>query len=263
MSESQSSAIGASVLRKEDHRFITGSGRFTDDINLPGQTYAVFVRSPLSHAQVKAVDTSEAESAGGVVAVLTGAQLAADELGGLPCGWMITSKDGSEMKQPLHPVMAVDKVNYVGEPVAIVIAETLLEARNAAEMVQVDYLELDAVIGVDNAQSAAEIHSEAPANTCYQWELGDQQATEAAFEGAAHITRLDLSNNRLIPNAIEPRAAIADYQPGTEELTLYTTSQNPHLARLILAAFIQIAPEHKLRVVSPDVGGGFGSKIMV
>ena len=263
MSETEISTIGRSVLRKEDHRFITGNGRFTDDINLPGQTYAVFVRSPLPHAEVRAVDTSEAEAAAGVVAVLTGADLAQDELGGLPCGWMITSKDGGEMKQPLHPVMAVDKVNYLGEPVAIVIAETLLEARNAAETVQVDYRELDAVVGADKAQSALQIHAEAPANTCYEWELGEREATEAAFEQASHITSLDLHNNRLIPNAIEPRAAIADYQPGTEELTLYTTSQNPHLARLILAAFVQIAPEHKLRVVSPDVGGGFGSKIMV
>ena len=180
MSETEISTIGRSVLRKEDHRFITGNGRFTDDINLPGQTYAVFVRSPLPHAEVRAVDTSEAEAAAGVVAVLTGADLAQDELGGLPCGWMITSKDGSEMKQPLHPVMAVDKVNYLGEPVAIVIAETLLEARNAAETVQVDYRELDAVVGADKAQSALQIHAEAPANTCYEWELGEREIGRAS-----------------------------------------------------------------------------------
>ena len=256
-------SIGKSVLRKEDLRFITGNGRYTGDIDLRGQTHGYFVRSPYAHAVVGEVDTSEARSMPGVVAILTGKQVAEDELGGLPCGWMIHSKDGSEMKQPLHPVMAATKVNYVGEPVALVVADSFDEAKNAAEHVSVDYEELPAVVSTAAAQSGPDIYAEAPGNTCYQWELGEKAATDAAIEGAAHVTRYSLTNNRLIPNALEPRAAIADFNRGTEELTLYTTSQNPHLARLILTAFVQIAPEHKLRIIAPDVGGGFGSKIFV
>ena len=256
-------SIGKSVLRKEDMRFITGNGRYTDDINLRGQTYGYFVRSPYAHAVVGEVDTSAAQSMPGVVAVLTGKQVAEDELGTLPCGWMIHSKDGSEMKQPPHPVMAATKVNYVGEPVALVVADSFDDAKNAAELVSVEYEELPAVVSTADAQSCADIYEEAPGNTCYEWELGEKEATDAAIEGAAHVTRYTLTNSRLIPNALEPRAAIADFNRGTEELTLYTTSQNPHLARLILTAFVQLAPEHKLRIIAPDVGGGFGSKIFV
>lgn len=256
-------SIGKSVLRKEDMRFITGNGRYTDDINLRGQTYGYFVRSPYAHAVVGEVDTSAAQSMPGVVAVLTGKQVAEDELGMLPCGWMIHSKDGSEMKQPPHPVMAATKVNYVGEPVALVVADSFDDAKNAAELVSVEYEELPAVVSTADAQSCADIYEEAPGNTCYEWELGEKEATDAAIEDAAHVTRYTLTNSRLIPNALEPRAAIADFNRGTEELTLYTTSQNPHLARLILTAFVQLAPEHKLRIIAPDVGGGFGSKIFV
>ena len=256
-------SIGKSVLRKEDMRFITGNGRYTDDINLRGQTYGYFVRSPYAHAVVGEVDTSAAQSMPGVVAVLTGKQVAEDELGMLPCGWMIHSKDGSEMKQPPHPVMAATKVNYVGEPVALVVADSFDDAKNAAELVSVEYEELPAVVSTADAQSCADIYEEAPGNTCYEWELGEKEATDAAIKGAAHVTRYTLTNSRLIPNALEPRAAIADFNRGTEELTLYTTSQNPHLARLILTAFVQLAPEHKLRIIAPDVGGGFGSKIFV
>ena len=160
-------SIGKSVLRKEDQRFITGKGRYTGDIDLRGQTYGYFVRSPYAHAVVGEIDTSEAESMSGVVAVLTGKQVAEDELGGLPCGWMIHSKDGGEMKQPLHPVMAATKVNYVGEPVALVVAESFDEAKNAAEHVSVDYEELPAVVSTAAAQSAPDIYTEAPGNTCY------------------------------------------------------------------------------------------------
>jgi len=256
-------SIGKSVLRKEDMRFITGKGQYTDDINLRGQAYGYFVRSPYAHADIGEIDVSAAAGMPGVIAVLTGKQVAEDELGGLPCGWMIHSKDGSEMKQPLHPVMAGSKVNYVGEPVALVIADSYVEAKNAAEMVDVDYTERDAVVSPADAQSAAAIHEDVPANTCYEWELGEKDATEGAIASAAHVTTYELTNNRLIPNAMEPRAAIADYNPATEDLTLYTTSQNPHLVRLIMTAFIQLAPEHKLRVIAPDVGGGFGSKIFV
>ena len=258
-----SEGIGQSVPRKEDGRFITGKGRYTDDIKQVGQTHAYFVRSPHAHADVVNIDVEEALAAPGVIAVLTGADVTADGLGGLPCGWMIHSKDGSEMKQPHHPVLADKRVHYLGEPVAMVIADTALEAKNASELVAVDWAEKQAVVSVSEAQAAPAIYGDIPQNTCYEWALGDSDAVEKAMEKAAHVTRIELTNNRLIPNAMEPRAALADYNPGSDELTLHTTSQNPHLARLILTAFVQIAPEHKLRVIAPDVGGGFGSKIFV
>ena len=258
-----SEGIGKSVPRKEDGRFITGKGRYTDDIKQVGQSHAYFVRSPHAHADVVSIDVEEALSAPGVIAVLTGADVAADGLGGLPCGWMIHSKDGSEMKQPHHPVLADNRVHYLGEPVAMVIADTALEAKNAAELVVVDWAEKQAVVSVSEAQTAPAIYDDIPQNTCYEWALGDSDAVATAMEKAAHVTRIELTNNRLIPNAMEPRAALAEYNAGSDELTLHTTSQNPHLARLILTAFVQIAPEHKLRVIAPDVGGGFGSKIFV
>ena len=258
-----SEGIGQSVPRKEDGRFITGKGRYTDDIKQVGQTHAYFVRSPHAHADVVNIDVEEALAAPGVIAVLTGADVTADGLGGLPCGWMIHSKDGSEMKQPHHPVLADKRVHYLGEPVAMVIADTALEAKNASELVAVDWAEKQAVVSVSEAQAAPAIYDDIPQNTCYEWALGDSDAVEKAMEKAAHVTRIELTNNRLIPNAMEPRAALAEYNPGSDELTLHTTSQNPHLARLILTAFVQIAPEHKLRVIAPDVGGGFGSKIFV
>ena len=258
-----SEGIGQSVPRKEDGRFITGKGRYTDDIKQVGQSHAYFVRSPHAHADVVSIDVDEALSAPGVIAVLTGADVTADGLGGLPCGWMIHSKDGSEMKQPHHPVLADNRVHYLGEPVAMVIADTALEAKNAAELVVVDWAEKQAVVSVSEAQTAPAIYDDIPQNTCYEWALGDSDAVAKAMEKAAHVTRIELTNNRLIPNAMEPRAALAEYNAGSDELTLHTTSQNPHLARLILTAFVQIAPEHKLRVIAPDVGGGFGSKIFV
>jgi aerobic carbon-monoxide dehydrogenase large subunit len=257
--------IGAAVRRKEDHRFITGKGHYTDDINRPGQGYAFFVRSPHAHATIRSIDTKTASGMPGVVAVLTGAELAADKIGNLICGWMIHSKDGSPMKMAPHPALAVGKACHVGDPVAVVIAETLAQARDAAEKVKVDYAVLPAVADPAAAQKqgAPQIHEVAPKNTIYQWHLGDAKAVDAAFKSAHHVTKLDFINNRLVPNAMEPRAAIADYDAGTGHLTLWNTSQNPHVARLVIAAFVGMAPEHKLRVIAPDVGGGFGSKIFV
>ena len=257
--------IGAPVRRREDHRFITGNGRYTDDINQPGQAYAVFVRSPHAHANIKRIDTAAARSSPGCIAVYTGAEVAADKVGTLICGWMIHSKDGSPMKAGLHPALASGKVRYVGDHVAVVIADTLTQAKDAAEKVVVEYETLPPVLGLATAQNAGQpqLHAEAPNNTVYQWHLGDKAAVDAAFGSAAHVTKIDLVNNRLVPNAIEPRAAIGAYDAGQDSLTLYTTSQNPHVARLVLAAFIGLAPEHKLRVIAPDVGGGFGSKIFI
>src|SRR6202048_4656329 len=257
--------IGAAVRRKEDHRFITGKGHYTDDINRPGQGYAFFVRSPHAHAIIKSIDTAEAARMPGVLAVLTGAELSADKIGNLICGWMIHSKDGSPMKMAPHPALASGKACHVGDPVAVVIAETLAQAKDAAEKVKVDYEVLPAVADPGKAQEAGapQIHEIAPNNTIYQWSLGDAKAIEAAFQSAKHVTKLDIVNNRLVPNAIEPRAAIAEYDSGTSHLTLWNTSQNPHVARLVIAAFVGMAPEHKLRVIAPDVGGGFGSKIFI
>ncbi|MGL4728936.1 MAG: xanthine dehydrogenase family protein molybdopterin-binding subunit, partial [Bosea sp. (in: a-proteobacteria)] len=256
--------IGAPVRRKEDHRFITGKGRYTDDINRQGQAYAYFLRSPHAHAEIKGIDAKKAKAMPGVVAILTGDDLAADKIGGLICGWMIHSKDGSPMKAGAHPALAHGKVRYVGDHVAVIIADTLAQARDAAEAVKVDYKDLPAVVDTATAASAKTlIHAEAPANTVFNWHLGDKAATDKAFKAAKHITRLDLVNNRLVPNAMEPRAAIGDYDTGEGAFTLYTTSQNPHVARLVLSAFIGIAPENKLRVIAPDVGGGFGSKIFI
>jgi len=257
--------IGAAVRRKEDFRFITGNGHYTDDINRPGQAHAYFVRSPYAHAEIGGIDAAQALAAPGVITVLTGKDVAADGLGGLICGWMVHSKDGSPMKAGAHPVLALTHVRYVGDHVAVVIAKTPEQAKDAAELVEVTYHELPAVSFAVDAQAAEapQVHAEAPRNTCFEWELGDRTATEAAFRKAARIVSLDLTNNRLIPNAMEPRAAIGEYDRGTGVYTLYTTSQNPHLARLVLSAYVGIAPENKLRVIAPDVGGGFGSKIFI
>jgi carbon-monoxide dehydrogenase large subunit len=257
--------IGASVRRKEDQRFITGKGHYTDDVNRPGQTHAYFLRSPHAHAAIKKIDAKAASAMPGVLAVLTGAELAADKIGNLICGWMIHSKDGSPMKMAPHPAIAHGKANYVGDAVAVVIAETLAQAKDAAEKIKIDYQVLPAVADPAKTQSkgAPQIHDMAPANTIYQWHLGDAKAADAAIKAAKHVAKLDIINNRLVPNAIEPRAAIGEYDQGTDNLTLWNTTQNPHVARLVISAFVGMAPEHKLRVIAPDVGGGFGSKIFI
>ncbi len=255
-------AFGASVKRKEDRRFITGGGRYTDDLSLPRQAYASFVRAPMAHARLGVVDTTEAMASPGVLAVLTGADYAESGLGSLACGWMIHSRDGSPMKAGQHPPLAVERVRYAGDAVAIVVADSREVARNAAELVMVDYHDLPAVVQVveAGAPDAPQLHDEAPGNQVFDWELGNAAETRAAFERAAHVTELDIVNNRLVPNAMEPRAVNASFDPATEQHTVYIASQNPHGLRMTLAAVIGFAPEHKLRVISEDVGGGFGSK---
>ena len=255
--------IGARVVRKEDQRFVTGKGRYTDDINQPGQAFAVFVRSPHPHAKINGIDRSAAEAMPGVLAVLTGEDVAADKLGNLICGWLVKSKDGSPMKMGPHPLLAQGKVRYVGDRVAVVVADTLAQAKDAAEAVAVDYTELPSAASVADAHDAPLVHDDVASNLIYDWELGDKAAVDAAFAQAAHVTRLDLVNNRLVPNPMEPRAAIGHYDAGMDSYTCYLTSQNPHVHRLVMSAFIGLAPEHKLRVVAPDVGGGFGSKIFI
>jgi carbon-monoxide dehydrogenase large subunit len=257
--------IGAAVRRREDQRFITGKGHYTDDVNRPGQCHAYFLRSPHAHAKIKGIDAKAAAAMPGVLAVLTGSELAADKVGNLICGWTIMSKDGSQMKMAPHPALAHGTANYVGDAVAVVVAETLAQAKDAAEKVVADYEPLPTVVDPAKAQAdaAPQIHEIAARNTIYQWHLGDPKAVEAAFKAAKHVTSLDFTNNRLVPNAIEPRAAIGEYDAGSDSLTLWNTTQNPHVARLVISAFIGIAPENKLRVIAPDVGGGFGSKIFI
>jgi carbon-monoxide dehydrogenase large subunit len=257
--------IGASVVRKEDKRFITGRGRYVDDVKVIGLTHAHFIRSPHAHAKVKSIDSSAAKGMPGVVDVLTGQQLVDDKIGNLICGWAVTSKDGSPMRMGAWPAMAPDTVRFVGQAVAVVIAETKNQAKDAAEAVVVEYEELPAVSSMKAAiaPGAPQLHPEAPGNVVYDWSIGDEKATNDAFAKAAKVVSLDLTNNRLVPNAMEPRAAVAEYDPAEEHFTLYTTSQNPHVARLVLSAFYNVAQEHKLRVIAPDVGGGFGSKIFI
>ncbi len=255
--------IGASVRRKEDYRFLSGNGQYVDDLNRPGQLYAVIRRSDRPHARIRSIDTAAAKAAPGVVAVFTGEDIAAAGLGGLPCGWQLHNKDGSPMAEPPHPVLAIGKVRHVGDPIAVVIAETRQQAKDAAEALDIDLEDLPAAATLRQAVAAGAplVHDELPSNTCYDWQIGDKALVDAAFAQAAKVVKLDLTNNRLIPNAMEPRAAIGEYDVSSGDFTLYTTSQNPHVIRLLMGAFVLHIPENKLRVVAPDVGGGFGSKI--
>lgn len=253
--------IGKSVKRVEDRRFITGTGRYTDDIKLPGMAYAHIVRSPHAFAEISSIDASEAEAMEGVIGVFTGEDMKSDGVGSIPTGWQI----GDEMNEPPHHALAVDKVRHVGDGVAVVIAEDKTTAQDAGEKVNVSYEMLDAVSDTASAaeDGAPQVHGDAaPSNTCFDFELGEKGDTDDAIDGAHHVTTYELVNQRLVPNAIEPRAAIGHYDAGDGDFTLYTTSQNPHLTRLMLCNFVfDDLPEHKLRVISPDVGGGFGSKI--
>jgi len=257
--------IGARVARKEDRRFITGQGRYTDDMVVAGMKHAAFVRSPHAHARIRSIDKSAAESMHGVLGVLDGKQLTEDGIGNIICGWMIHSKDESPMNMGVWRPLAEDKVRYVGDAVAIVVAETRHLAQEAAEAVQVDYEELPAVTDAVAAiePGAPQIHEAADHNLIFDWEIGESLAVEEAISDAANVVELEVSNNRLIPNAMEPRATLGLYDSAEEHYTCWTTSQNPHLARLVMSAFYNVAPENKLRVIAPDVGGGFGSKIYI
>ena len=255
--------IGKSVKRVEDNRFLKGDGKYTDDFNMPNQTFAVYARSPHAHANLVSVDISTAKAMDGVINVFTGKDIKEAGIVGSICGWQVDFKNGDTMKEPGHPILAVDKVRHVGDAVALVIAEDLGTAIDAAGAVEVNYEVLDAIVDPKAAvqDGAPQVHDDVPNNTIFDWELGNKDETDAAFENAHHITELSYHNQKLVPNAIEPRAALAYFDSNDEKYTLYTTSQNPHLARLIIAAFVLSIPEHKLRVIAPDVGGGFGSKI--
>ncbi|MGA8756212.1 MAG: xanthine dehydrogenase family protein molybdopterin-binding subunit [Stellaceae bacterium] len=255
--------VGTPVRRREDYRFLTGQGTYTDDINRPNQLYAYILRSPYANARITNIDTAAAARGPGVAAVFTAKDMIADGVGGLPCGWQVHSKDGSPMAEPPHPPLATDRVRHVGDPVAVVIAETLEQAREAADQIRIDFAEEAAVVDPGEAlkPGAPQVFADVPGNLCYDWSLGDLAAVDAAIAKAARVVKLDLTNNRLVPNAMEPRAAIGEFDRATGEYTLFTTSQNPHVIRLLMGAFVLHIPEAKLRVVAPDVGGGFGSKI--
>lgn len=257
------SGIGASSKRREDVRFLTGEGNYTDDINIHGQAHVFFLRSDVAHGTLSKVDTTAAEAMPGVVRIFTGSDFEA--VGGIPCGWQITDRQGQPMQEPKHPVLAHGKVRHVGEPIAAVVADTLEQARDAAEAIEVEIADLPAVVDMKSAvqDGATKVHDDLTSNLCFDWGFVEEnkEATEAAFQAAAHVTSLELINNRLVANPMEPRVAVGEYARGTDDYTLYTTSQNPHVIRLLMGAFVLGIPEHKLRVVAPDVGGGFGTKI--
>ena len=257
------SGIGAAKTRREDVRFLTGAGNYTDDINLAGQAYVHFLRADQAHATINSIDTSAAAAMSGVVRIFTGADF--EGVGGLPCGWQVTDKHGEAMQEPAHPIIAQGKIRHAGEIVAAVVADSVEQARDAAEAIILDTTDLPAVVDMKAAvaEGSPKVHDDLTSNLCYDWGFVEENkgAVEDAFAAAAHVTSLELVNNRLVANPMEPRVAVGDYARHSDDSTLYTTSQNPHVIRLLMGAFVLGIPEHKLRVVAPDVGGGFGTKI--
>jgi len=260
-----SEGIGQPVRRTEDLRFIRGRGRYVDDLGQAGDYQAAFLRSPHAHAKILRIDISSAAARPGVVAVFTGSDLEAQNVGTLPCTWCIAGSDGTPMAEPAHPALCIDRVRHVGDPVAVVIAHTTAIAKDALDHIEVEYEPLpaatDTAASLDNG--APQLWDEAPGNLCCDWEIGDDDAVTQAFESAAHIVGIELINNRLAACPMEPRAARAHYDHGDGRYTLFTTSQIPHGVRAMLCHLVLGIPETDLRVVSPDVGGGFGTKIFL
>jgi carbon-monoxide dehydrogenase large subunit len=260
--------FGKSIKRREDPRFITGRGQYVDDVRLPGMTYAAFVRSPHSHARIKAIDVAAAKAHPGVVAVFTGKDMTG--VNSLPCGWDLRKEKNvpgviQDLAMVPHMPLTSDVARHVGDPVAVVIADSQAAATDAAEKVRVTWEPLPSVTatGKATAAGAPQVHDGAPGNVAFKWALGDGAATDAAFKGAAVTVKKRIVNQRLVANAMEPRACVARFDAATGELTLWVTSQNPHVHRLLMCAFVLGIPEHKVRVIAPDVGGGFGSKIFL
>ena len=255
-------ALGDAIPRIEDERLLRGRGRYTDDIDLPGQVRAILVRSVHAAARIRGIDTSAARDAPGVIAVFTNADLAADGLGDLPCAAQLTRAGGAPMLKPPHPALARDAVHHVGDGVALVIAETLAEAKDAAEMVAIDYEPMPAVTDLATAAApgAPAVWPACPDNICFDFELGDRAAVDLAFKTAAHVTSLDFAINRVSPAPMEPRGALGAYDAGEGRYTLYCGVQNPHTMRRIIASQILGITETRLRVVSPDMGGAFGMR---
>ena len=250
--------VGTSVKRVEDPRFIQGKGRYVANLDLPGMAHVAIKRSPEAHARITGMDTSAARAMDGVLAVFTGQDFKDGGCGSLPCGWLVP-----DTRVPDRPIVVTDRVRHVGDSVAVVVAEDPYVAADAVEAIEVDYEPLPAVVDAreTTAEGAPVVHEDIPDNVSYHWELGDREACDQAFADAAEVVEIELVNQRLIPTAMEPRAAAAQWDAASEEMTVWTTSQNPHPIRLLLSAFTLGIPESKLRVISPDVGGGFGSKI--
>src|SRR5499425_895248 len=260
--------FGKAIKRREDPRFITGRGQYVDDLKLPGMTYAAFVRSPHAHARIRQIDTAAAARHPGVVAVFTGKDMTG--VNSLPCGWDLRKEKKipgvmQDLAMVPHMPLTSDVARHVGDPVAVVIADSHEAATDAAEKVVVDWDVQKAVTDTERtmAAGAPQVHAGAPGNIAFKWELGDAAATDAAIKGAAVTVKKRIINQRLVANAMEPRACAARYDDATGELTLWVTSQNPHVHRLLMCAFVLGIPEHKVRVIAPDVGGGFGSKIFL
>ena len=248
-------AFGAALKRKEDPRLITGQGTYVEDVTLTGMLHMVLVRSPLAHALIKSIDTAEALKSPGVIAVFTGEDLK-EELGSLPCGWVVP-----DTKEVPHPPLAVDRVRYVGDAVVAVLAESAAQASDGASVVDVEYEELDAVIDMNDAlaDGAVQLHEDAPSNTAFEWEVDAGSISEAKSSSDVVVTQRFV-NQRLIPTAMENRGVVVDYNSGTDQLTMWTSTQIPHLVRVLLA-LVTGHPEHLIRVIAPDVGGAFGSKL--
>src|SRR5262245_43401635 len=260
--------LGKAIKRKEDPRFITGKGNYVDDVKLPGATFAAFVRSPHASAKIRKIDTSAAKQHPGVVAVFTGADMTG--VNSLPCGWDLRKEKKipgvvQDLAMVPHMPLSSDAARHVGDPVAVVIADSQSAATDAAEKVMVDWDVQKSVTDTQRATAsgAPQVHAGAPGNVAFKWELGDAAATDAAIKGAAVTVKKRIINQRLVANAMEPRACAARYDDATGELTLWVTSQNPHVHRLLMCAFVLGIPEHKVRVIAPDVGGGFGSKVFL
>jgi aerobic carbon-monoxide dehydrogenase large subunit len=257
--------IGQPVRRVEDRRFITGRGRYLDDLNRPRQAYAFMLRSPHAHARIRAVDTTAAASAPGVLAVYTGEDLARDGLGTIPCLSAVTNRDGSPSVMPPHPAIARDRVRHVGDTVAMVVAESVAAGRDAAELIAVDYEPLSAAVDTEHALDPGQpqVWDEAPGNLCFDWEVGDGAGVAQAMTGARHRIVLELVNNRVVVNSMEPRGALGEYDHGEDAYTLWSSTQGSHFLRNLLAESVFKIPENRIRVVTPDVGGGFGMKLLL
>ncbi|MEJ6785580.1 xanthine dehydrogenase family protein molybdopterin-binding subunit [Aminobacter sp. Piv2-1] len=253
--------VGKPLKRVEDQRLLSGKGRYVDDIRRYGETFAVFVRSPIAHGDIASIDTSAALAAPGVLGVYTGADILRDGWKSIPCGWKVIDRNGEAHKAVPHYALTPDRARYVGDHLAVVVAETLAQARDAAELVEIVFDELAPVVDLATATDGEQIHALAPRNLCYDWVLGDEADIDRVFAQAHHVASLDLVNNRLVPNPMEPRAAIAEYDSAMGSYTLWSTSQNPHMLRWMLSDSVTGIPETKIRVIAPDVGGGFGMKI--
>jgi carbon-monoxide dehydrogenase large subunit len=259
--------LGASIKRREDPRFITGKGNYTDDLKLPGMTYAAFVRSPHSHAGIRKIDTAKALKHPGVVAIFTGKDMTG--VNSLPCGWDLRKEKNipgvvQDLAMVSHMPLTSDVARHVGDPVAVVIADSQDAALDAADLVTVDWDVKPSVTATAGAAQAgaAQVHAGAPGNVAFKWELGGGDI-DAAFKSADVVVKKRIVNQRLVANAMEPRACVARFEESTGDLTLWVTSQNPHVHRLLMCAFVLGIPEHKVRVIAPDVGGAFGSKIFL